>query len=114
MDPTERVIATLHPSIQDQVIDFVNAVRQASEIPLIVTSGRRTLAQQRKLVAAGRSRTMQSKHLNGLAFDVDLLGIGRDDVSDDVWEWLGPSGENFGFVWGGRWVSFRDVGHFEV
>jgi len=45
--------------------------------------GVRTTAEQAALVAAGRSRTMQSGHLNGTAFDVVALGPdGRPNYKD--------------------------------
>lgn len=112
VDPTLRNLAGLDPQVQELALDLVNLARSVG-IPLIVTSGMRTPMQQAQLVRQGRSRTLQSRHLTGRAFDVDLYGIHRDNVSDRVWNWLGPRAEAFGLTWGGRWQSFRDLGHFE-
>lgn len=58
---------------------------------------------------------MQSKHLLGKAFDVDVFGFGRDDVPLWVWEEIGPWAEmQLGLKWGGRFTSIRDLGHFEA
>lgn len=112
VDPTYAKLAELEQATQDRAIDLVTLARNAG-LPLIITSAKRTRAQQLALVRAGRSRTLTSAHLSGRAFDVDLYGVNRDRVPKQVWDWLGPRGEQFGLTWGGRWKSFVDVGHFE-
>jgi hypothetical protein len=112
-DPTPRHLAQLSPVVQPRALALVNAARQAG-IRLVITSSRRTAAEQARLVAAGRSRRPDSLHLTGRAFDVDVLGIGRDRVPRDFWAWLGPIGERLGLRWGGRWQSPYDPGHFEL
>ena len=57
---------------------------------------------------------MNSKHLQGLAWDIDWYGWGRDEIPKWFWDLVGPWAEtNLNLVWGGRW-SFRDYGHFEL
>jgi len=56
---------------------------------------------------------MRSAHLQGQAFDVDIHGLGRDDVPLWFWYDLGYFAEWIGFRWGGRWSDPRDYGHFE-
>jgi peptidoglycan L-alanyl-D-glutamate endopeptidase CwlK len=114
MDATWSHLQQLDPLIQDKALRFVNYARQSLRLPLVITSTRRSPEQQAALVAAGRSKTLQSKHLTGRAFDVDMLGWNRDAVPSWVWSELGPAGALFGLTWGGSWTSFRDVGHFEV
>jgi peptidoglycan L-alanyl-D-glutamate endopeptidase CwlK len=83
--------------------------------PVVVTSGHRTAAEQRDLVAAGRSRTAHSKHLTGEAFDIDWYRWDRNAVPVEFWRLIGPWAEReLGLVWGGRWVSPYDPGHFEL
>jgi len=107
------MILTLDDSLQWQTVYFVNAAREVG-FPLVITSARRSIAEQQRLLLAGRTKTLNSKHLDGRAFDVDMWGWNRDDVPSWAWDYLGPLGESYGFTWGGRWSSFRDVGHFEV
>jgi peptidoglycan L-alanyl-D-glutamate endopeptidase CwlK len=84
-------------------------------VPLWISSARRSEDEQRRLVAEGRSRTLNSAHLRGEAFDVDIVGWNRNDVPTWFWsEVLGPFGESLGLVWGGRWTSLRDHAHFEL
>jgi peptidoglycan L-alanyl-D-glutamate endopeptidase CwlK len=111
-DYTQHWLDTLDRLTADRAERFIDELRLAG-LPIVITSGRRTALEQARLVAAGRSTTMQSRHLTGQAFDVDLYGVARNRVPAWIWNSIGPFGEQLGLKWGGRWVSFRDVGHFE-
>lgn len=112
-DPTAGHLSRLNPQTRVLARALVIAVRQAG-YPLIITSSTRSLAEQRVLVSTGRSQTMTSRHLSGDAFDVDIAGMNRSDISAQFWWVLGPWAESaLGLVWGGRWASLRDYGHFE-
>jgi len=114
VDPTLGHLEQLEPYTQRAAYWLVWAAREAG-LPLIITSSRRSAAEQAALVASGRSKTLQSRHLTGQAFDVDIYRMNRDSVPMWVWEAIGPYAEsNLGLVWGGRWKSFRDLGHFEA
>ena len=69
--------------------DMVAVVERAIELTDVdfgVTYGVRTLAEQKKLVASGRSQTMKSKHLkqdDGYSHAVDVVAYDGKDV---VWE----------------------------
>ncbi len=113
--------------------DLIGVVKRAAEItdtPFIVTEGLRTIERQKKLVAAGASRTLRSRHLTGHAVDlaafVDLDGSGDYTKGDNIrWDWplysrLGANMKSAAFhlnvpiVWGGDWVTFKDGPHFEL
>lgn len=91
---------------------LVNLFRQAG-VYLIITSSTRTLARQRQLVAEGRSSTLNSAHLGGFAFDVDIHGWSRQNIPAAFWPIIGEVGEWLGLRWGGRWKDPYDPGHFE-
>ena len=70
--------------------DMVAVVERAIELTKVdfgVTYGVRTVAEQEKLVASGRSQTMKSKHLvqedTGYSHAVDVVAY---DGSNVVWE----------------------------
>ena len=69
--------------------DMVAVVERAIELTKVdfgVTYGVRTVEEQEKLVASGRSQTMKSKHLiqdSGFSHAVDVVAY---DGSDVVWE----------------------------
>jgi len=66
----------------------------------------RTIDTQRVLVARGASKTMNSKHLKGLAVDVvfieDLTDDGELNYEIDKYVNLGLFWESIGGTWGGR------------
>lgn len=112
-DLTSAHLQALQPDIAARAFQFINALRSAG-IPAYISSSVRTVAEQSRLVGEGRSQTMASKHLRGLAFDIDILGYGRDQLPKWWWLAIGQFGEYLGLRWGGRWTSFYDAGHFEV
>jgi peptidoglycan L-alanyl-D-glutamate endopeptidase CwlK len=103
--------------------DLVRVVHKAlalSQIDFAVIEGLRTKARQAELLAAGASRTMNSRHLTGHAVDV------APSIAGEIrWDWplfdelakafkLAAKEENVPIVWGGDWVSFKDGPHFEL
>lgn len=83
--------------------------------PVVITSGRRTAEEQAALVRAGVSATLRSRHVLGLAFDIDWQGWSRDDIPAWFWNLIGPWAEqNLYLRWGGRWKVPYDPGHFEM
>jgi len=94
------------------------------ERPVVVVEWYRTKERQEYLVSIGRSKTMNSKHLDGLA--VDLVAI--EDIKDgnvnwdgEMWKPLGLYWESLGGRWGGRFgdnlatekIEGWDSGHFQ-
>jgi peptidoglycan L-alanyl-D-glutamate endopeptidase CwlK len=103
--------------------DLVSVILQAADIgptEFIVTEGLRTKARQSELVAAGASRTMNSRHITGHAVDLAVT------VNNEVrWDWpiydklakqvkLAATKLGVKIVWGGDWAKFRDGPHFEL
>ena len=76
---------------------------------------RRSPEEQARLVAAGKSKTLNSGHIKKLADDFALFidGVYQQKtaaygVLGDFWESLSEYN-----VWGGRWETFPDGNHFE-
>ncbi len=111
-DPTVSHLERLAHDTAHQAHQMVVAVR-ITGVPLFISSSVRSSQVQAQLVRAGRSQTFRSRHLTGEAFDVDVLGFGRDEIP--LWWFynLGAFGEHLGLRWGGRWTIPRDFGHFE-
>jgi peptidoglycan L-alanyl-D-glutamate endopeptidase CwlK len=113
-DADRDKLAGVHP-------DLVRVVRAArARTPFRVTEGLRSSQRQAQLLAEGRSRTMNSRHITGHAVDVVPMVDGR--VS---WDWVHfhpmaavfkEEAERLGIpiVWGGDWRSFPDGPHFEL
>ena len=108
--------------------DLVKVVERAINITTVdftVLEGVRDPLRQKKLVEAGASQTMNSRHIpgaDGFAKAVDLGAWVDDEVR---WDWplyhkiaaamLEAARElNVKIVWGGSWTKFRDGPHFEL
>ncbi|HEY0954045.1 MAG TPA: M15 family metallopeptidase [Roseateles sp.] len=98
--------------------DLVAVVKRAIQITVqdfSVHDGIRTLAEQQKLVAAGASQTMDSRHISGHA--VDLVPYVNGKLR---WEWdpiyviadavrMAAREKGIPLRWGGAWdVDFTD------
>lgn len=84
-------------------------------IEVVIGEVQRTLDQQRLYVRAGKSRTMDSKHLLKLAVDFALFVDGKYTVAREphakmgaYWKSLHPCN-----VWGGDFAKLQDLVHFE-
>jgi hypothetical protein len=114
----------LHEERLDDVHrDLVKVIRLAAErspIEFCIGEGKRSLARQRELVAAGRSQTMHSRHLTGHA--VDLFVMERGKVSWEMPKYKALStvvlecARDLGVQveWGGNWKTLKDGPHFQL
>ena len=91
---------------------LVNVVQYAIEITTVdfgVTEGLRTIETQRKYVAAGKSQTMDSKHLTGDAVDLVAYIDGQVswelNVYDNIVEAMREAAAQYGVAlrWGAAW-----------
>lgn len=116
----------VHPLL----IGVVVRALSVSEVDFGVVEGVRTIERQLHLVAEGRSKTLNSKHLinekTGFCHAVDIYPSGFSSVSDipDT-AWLSvrdammraadevlPDGVTI--EWGGDWKSFVDKPHYQI
>jgi len=100
--------------------DLVAVVKRAIEITeqdFSVIEGVRHIDRQRKLVAQGKSKTMNSRHLTGHAVDLAPYPLSWD------WEYFYPIADamkdaaeelEVDLEWGGDWKSFPDGPHFQL
>lgn len=110
---TATHIANLQPDLGARAFYFINALREAG-VPAYISSSIRTPDFQASLVRGGKSQRLKSLHLEGRAFDIDILGYGRDKLPKWWWQAVGEFAESLGMRWGGRWTSLYDAGHFEL
>ncbi len=88
-----------------EVIKFADS----QAIPIVPLQVWRSEQEQKALIARGVSKTMKSKHLEGLAMDFVFLGdlqddgiINWDEVNPMYYRMIGQFWENLGGRWGGR------------
>lgn len=128
-------LQNVHPDL----VRVVSAALQSSPIDFKVIEGRRTIERQRALFAAGRSKTMNSRHIHGMAVDlwpIDPItgkaAISGDDTADriqkrklddrlhELFDLLGPAlknaakAEGVPLEWGGDWTTLVDKPHFQL
>lgn len=100
--------------------DLVRVVELAAErcpVPIVVTEGLRTSERQAMLVSAGKSWTLNSRHLTGHAVDLvdaDNFGYEAPDLAL-IASAMKSAATELGtpIVWGGDWKS-KDTPHFEL
>lgn len=115
-----RDLDALDPRFRAKAFEFLARCVEA-QIPVLIVDTVRTIAEQKDAVARGVSKTLNSKHLTGLAMDVcpfDQFQLhGPDklqwDTRDPVWARIGIIAEKCGLKWGGRWANPYDPGHVE-
>lgn len=115
-----RSIEDLAPEMIPLADAFIDAMN-ANGIPFIFTCTYRSQDEQDALYELGRTRpgrkvtwTRNSKHTQGIAFDIVPIDENRKPLWDDneLWDRIGEIGESVGLEWGGRWVK-SDRPHFQ-
>lgn len=106
--------------VHPELVRIVELALSYSPHDFTITEGLRTVARQKQLLAAGASRTMNSRHITGHAIDFAVLIAGKVR-----WDWpLYPqvaaafkkaSAETgIPIIWGGDWPKLRDGPHVEL
>ena len=107
--------------------EVVKTAIKISEVDFAVGETERTIEQQEKLVANGKSNTMKSRHLKR---EIDTLGVHAVDlfawVDGEVsWEmrhykkiakamFRAAIMHGVQIEWGGHWTSLEDGPHFQL
>ncbi|MEK3717662.1 M15 family metallopeptidase [Paenibacillus sp. FSL R7-0333] len=123
----------LHPAVLAAATALIER-SYAGGVPILITQGLRTIAEQDALYAQGRTRPGAivtnarggySYHNYGLAVDFALLlpdgssvswDMSRDGNQNGTRDWLEvvQHAKAIGFEWGGDWTSFKDYPHLQM
>lgn len=112
----------VHPNL----IKVVEKAATLTKMPFIVNEGLRTVERQRRLVASGASRTMNSKHIkqsDGYGHATDLVpyyDFDGNGVSEVSWQWehfypiaeaMRSAAKELGIQvrWGGCWACLNNT-----
>lgn len=106
--------------VNSDLVKIVRRALQLSPVDFGITEGLRTVERQRQLVAAGKSQTMNSRHISGHAVDVFAY-----PTSTGSWEWKyyeqiatafkqAAKELNIPVEWGGDWKTLKDGPHFQL
>ena len=115
---SETHLATLNPAL----VKVARLALRRSRVDFTIISSRRDRIEQRRLVALGKSQTMDSRHLKGEALDFVPLdpetGKGRFDraLAIEVAAAFMDAGAilRTPVRWGGMWAEFEDIPHIEL
>lgn len=103
--------------------DLVKVLEEAikeSPLDFSITQGLRTKEQQKALFDAGKSQTMNSRHLTGKAVDIAVIRDGEVTWDAKYYQIAADHIKGVAakldipLTWGGDWVSFKDGPHFEL
>jgi len=116
------MLSSLLPEVRELAERHI-ALSGAEGIDLLVVYAYRSLPEQEKIYAKGRSGPGKvvtgappghSWHNFRRAYDVAVLSGGRIDWQSDKYRRAGEIGRSLGLVWGGDFKAIKgDLGHFE-
>ena len=103
----------VHPDLQ-RIVERAIGI---SESDFTVLEGLRSLERQKTLLAAGKSKTLHSRHITGHAVDITPFPVS--------WDWkdyppiakaMKQAAKDLGIdlEWGGDWKSFPDAPHWQL
>ena len=111
---SKQNLSGVHPDL----VAVVKLAITITEQDFTVIEGIRNINRQRELVKAGKSTTMNSRHITGHAVDmvpwpVDWNDLERFEVMSEAMK-AAAEELDIPVVWGGDWKSFYDAPHFEL
>jgi len=104
--------------VDQRLVDCVLRAIELSEVDFGVTQGLRTIEEQEALVAKGASKTMKSKHIDGLAVDLMAYVGGRGcwelNVYDEIADAMKAAAQELDVPirWGAAW-HISDIREWE-
>lgn len=109
-------MAGVHPAL----IVVAGLALTLSPVDFGVTCGMRTIAEQKKLLAEGKTQTMNSRHLTGHAIDLAAMPDGKLSWDWGYYHQLAVAMKQAASIlgvpieWGGDWTTFKDGPHFQL
>jgi len=104
--------------VEDTLVVVVKRAIELTKVDFGVSEGLRSVARQAELVAKGASKTMKSKHIDGLAVDLVAYISGRVswelNLYDDIADAMAAAAKEHGVTvrWGGAW-HIDDIGTWQ-
>lgn len=123
----QRSVSRLQ-GVHPDLVSVVKRAIQITEQDFSVGEGLRSETRQRQLYNAGKSTTMNSRHLTGHAVDLLPYPFNGDIDEDGIpniedWDQYYPIAAAMkqaakeliiNLEWGGDWKSFKDGPHFQL
>jgi peptidoglycan L-alanyl-D-glutamate endopeptidase CwlK len=107
-------LSGVHPDL----VEVVKLAIKITGVDFTVIEGIRNINRQRELYKAGKSTTMNSRHITGHAVDMVPYPVDWNDLErfETMAVAMKAAAEELEIpiVWGGDWKSFYDAPHFEL
>lgn len=110
---SKQKLSGVHPDL----IAVVTKAISISTVDFTILEGLRSVSRQRELYKAGKSTTMNSRHITGHAIDLAPWPISWDwDEFYPIADAMKEAAEDLDISidWGGDWKSFPDGPHFQL
>lgn len=104
--------------VDDSLVVVVKRAIELTTVDFGVSEGLRSIERQKELVAKGASKTMNSKHIDGLAVDLVAYIDGRVsfelNLYDNIADAMAAAAREYGVTirWGAAW-HIDDIGKWE-
>lgn len=105
--------------VHPELVRLVRAVSPPPGYEVIITEGMRTFERQQELLKAGKSKTMNSRHLTGHAIDFVVKRHGKVTWEFDAYRKVAETFKESSrmlyipITWGGDW-GFKDGTHIQL
>lgn len=107
--------------VDPELIEVMELANQISPLSFKITEGLRSTERQKELYAQGATKTLNSKHLEGLAVDIFV----NPPKGEEPWKFehfqivskyvkMAANALGVKVIWGGDWKTFKDGPHFEL
>jgi len=106
--------------VHEDLVRVVKRALEITEVDFMVLEGLRSVTRQAELVKSGASTTMNSRHLSGKAVDLVALVGGKvtwqPKIYDKIEKAMKQASKELSvpIVYGGDWVTFKDLVHYEL
>ena len=117
---SERNLNGVHPDLIRAIRAAADAIQDDAPAKFIITEGLRTAERQKVLVAEGKSKTMNSRHLTGHAVDIAIILDGKLTWNYAEYEAMSKIilreavKQSVPIMWGGHFKGFKDGPHYEL
>lgn len=117
-----KKLAQLHPDLRKVFME----VARISTMPFVLGEAGRSVAQQKKNIAAGVSWSMNSRHIiapDGLVYALDVMPSGPNGKASYSWPLYYPFAKivkqaaanvKVPVEWGGDWKTNKDGPHWQL
>lgn len=108
-----KALEGVHPDLRK----VADRALELATVDFIIVEGCRTREQQLLYYTSGKSKTMHSRHLNGMAVDfVDIKGTYKYELMAAIAAAfkLAARELDIPIQWGGDWHTFKDTPHIEL